>query len=424
MTVISLPRARHKQDGIQAAAPSIGSLETAAGLVKLSIFRDFELFKSQWLAFQAHSVGVQTQSYTYAEAWFRLVSKPSGAELAIVCGRSRSGDIQFIWPFEVVEHWAVRCLHWIGWEHANYNMGLHTLNFSRKVTPDDMKALLSEAASLIGGVNAAYFDKQPYEWDGVANPMAHLPRRPSPNQGHAVLLDSDFDTLCRNRFSGKSRNTLGRKERRLREQAPVEMGWAQSPDERRKLLDEFFKQKSHQFLKQGISDVFAEPRHRAFYHEIASLPSGEQGTLEIGYLKAGNQIAAISSGAFFKDKFTSMLTSIDEGPVRKFSPGSLLLHFQIEDACRRGLNFFDMGAGQARHKEEWCDIDTPLLENIIAFDERGYLFTVPLAAQVSVKRFVKTRPKLWALAQSVRRKLFGQRRNPIMTHEAGVDRLS
>ena len=160
--------------------------------------------------------------------------------------------------------------------------------------------------------------KQPYEWDGVANPMALLPRRPSSNLGHAVLLDSDFDTLYRNRFSGKSRNTLGRKERRLREQAPVEMGWAQSPDERRKVLDEFFKQKSRQFLEQGISDAFSEPSHRAFYHEIASRPSGEQGTLEIGYLRAGNQVAAISSGTFFKDKFTTMLTSINEGPVLKF----------------------------------------------------------------------------------------------------------
>jgi CelD/BcsL family acetyltransferase involved in cellulose biosynthesis len=421
MTVISLPRVRHNQDGIRAAEPCVGSLETSAGLIRLSIFRDFELIESEWRAFQANGVCVQAQSYAHAEAWFRLVSKPAGAELEIVCGRSRAGDMEFIWPFEVVESRGVRCLHWIGREHANYNMGLHTLKFARESSPEDVKALLSEAASLIGGVSAAYFDKQPYEWDGVANPMAHLPHRPSANMGHAVLLESDFDTLYRNRFSGKSRNTLGRKERRLREQDPVEMGWARTPEERCTLLDEFFKQKARQFAEQGISDAFADPRHRAFYHEIAALPSGEQGTLEIGYLKSGEQFAAISSGIFFKDKFTTLLTSIDQGPVRKFSPGSLLLHYLIEDACRRGLNFFDMGAGDARHKEEWCDIDTPLFENIIAFDERGYLLTVPLAAQEAVKRFIKTRPKLWALAQSVRRKLYGQRQKAIITQEVAAD---
>jgi CelD/BcsL family acetyltransferase involved in cellulose biosynthesis len=400
----------HNQDQTRAATPCAGSLETSAGLVRLSIFRDFELIEKEWCAFQTSAVGVQAQSYAHAEAWFRLVSEPAGGELAIVCGRSQSGEMEFIWPFEVVEKRGVRCLYWIGWEHANYNMGLHTLNFARKSSPQDVKSLLSEAACLIGGVNAAYFDKQPYEWDGVANPMAHLPQRPSANQGHSVLLETDFDTLYRNRFSGKSRNTLGRKERRLREQASVELGWASTPDERRILLDEFFKQKSQQFSEQGISDAFADPRYRAFYHEIAALPSGKQGTLEIGYLKSGNQIAAISSGTIFKDKFTTMLTSIDQGPVRKYSPGSLLFLYQIEDACRRGLNFFDMGAGDARHKEEWCDIVTPLFENIIAFDERGYLLTIPLAAQEAVKRFVKTRPYLWLFAQSIRRKLFGQRR--------------
>ncbi len=423
MTVISLPRVGHKPDRTRDVAPCAGSLETSAGLVRLSIFRDFEPIQKDWQAFQTSAVGVQAQSYEHAEAWYRLVSKPSGAELAIVCGRSQSGKIEFIWPFEVSKRRGVRCLHWIGWEHANYNMGLHTLNFARETSPQDVRALLSEVACLIGGVNAAYFDKQPYEWDGVANPMAHLPLRPSANQGHAVLLETDFDTLYRNRFSGKSRNTLGRKERRLKEQAPIEMGWASTTDERRKLLDEFFKQKSQQFSEQGISDAFANSRHREFYHELAALPSGEQGTLEFGYLRSGDQVAAISSGTFFKDKFTTMLTSIDQGPIRKFSPGSLLFQYQIEDACRRGLNFFDMGAGDARHKEEWCDVDTHLFENIIAFDERGYLLTVPLAAQEAVKRFVKTRPRLWHLAQSVRRKLFGQRRKSILPQTQAADRV-
>lgn len=420
MTVIILPRVRHNQDSALETASRIGSLDTTAGLIQLSIFRDFEHCKNQWLAFQSKCIGVQTQSYSYSEAWFRTVSKPSGAELAIVCGHSQSGELQFIWPFEVTEIRGVRCLHWIGWEHANYNMGLHTLHFARNISPNDMKALLSEAAGMIGSVSAAFFDKQPLEWDGVANPMAKLPQRPSANMGHAVLLESDFDTLYRNRFSGKSRNTLGRKARRLGEQGDVQMSWAQTVDEKRNLLNEFFKQKTQQFSEQGINNAFADPRHREFYFEMASLPLEDEGSLEIGYLKVGHQYAAISSGAYFKDKFTTMLTSIDVGPVRKYSPGSLLLQFQIEHACRRGLNFFDMGAGDARHKEEWCDVDTHMFENIIAFDERGYLLTVPLIVQKAVKGFVKTRPVLWSFAQNCRRKLFGQSKKTVLNQEAAI----
>lgn len=408
MTVISLPRVAHEQQQTRAITPRAETLETSAGRIRLSVFNDFELIGKEWRAFQTSAVCVQAQSFEFAKTWFRVVSKARGARLAIVCGRSQSGELEFIWPFEIAKWRGVSCLHWVGWEHANYNMGLHTLNFARKASPQDMKALLGEAARLIGDVDAAYFDHQPYEWDGVANPMALMPSSPSANQGHSVLLETDFDMLYRNRFSGKSRNTQRRKEKRLRQHAPVEMGWAQTPEERRHLLDSFFKQKAQQFAEQGISNAFADPRVREYYHELAARPSGEQGTLEIGYLKSGDQIAAISSGAYFKDKFSTMLTSIDKGPIRKFSPGSLLILYQIKDACRNGLNFFDMGAGNARHKEEWCDIHTPLFDSVITFNKRGYFLTGPLALGSAVKRFIKTRAKLWHLTQTLRRKLFGR----------------
>ena len=424
MAVISLPRVLHNRDRQRASATCIGSLETSAGRIRLTIFRDFESIEKQWQSLQANGVCVHEHLHALNEAWFRLVSKPGGAELAIVCGYSESGDVQFIWPFEVMQKRGLRCLCWIGWEHANYNMGLHTLDFARTASAEDIRALLSEAACLIGGVSAAYLKQQPYEWDGVKNPMARLPHRPSANMGHAILLESDFDTLYRNRFSGKSRNTLGRKERRLREQYTVEMGWAHSTEERAKLIEEFFRQKSQQFTEQGITDTFADPRHRAFYHEMAALPSGNPGALQIGYLKADSQIAAISCGIFFKDRFATLLTSIDDGPVRRHSPGALLLHFQIEDACRRGLNFFDMGVGDSRHKQEWCDVDTPLFESIISFDERGYLLTLPLTARLAAKRYIKTRPKLWSLAQTMRRTLYGQNRKSHTPTETAADRLS
>lgn len=409
MTVISLPRVREQHERAHTLERSAGALETSAGPIRLTVFRDFKAVEDEWNALQARGLCVPAQSYEHAEAWFRLVSRPAGGEAAIVCGRTEGGGLQFIWPFEAARTNGIRCLRWIGWEHANYAMGLHTLDFVRKVSRNDVKRLLSEAANLVGDISAALFDKQPLEWDGAPNPMALLPHRPSANMGHSVLLETDFDMLYRNRFSGKSRNTLRRKERRLRDEGLVEIGWAQSAAERSTLLDKFFMQKARQFAEQGIGDSFADPRYRNFYHEMAAMPSGQDGTLEIGYLSVAGKVAAISCGVFFKDKFTTLLTSIDEGPVRRNSPGTLLLHFQIEDVCRRGLNFFDMGAGDARHKDEWCDVHTPLFETSIAFDERGYLLTLPRIVKTGTKRFIKTRPMLWSLAQTVRRGLYGQR---------------
>ena len=81
---------------------------------------------------------------------------------------------------------------------------------------------------------------------------------------------------------------------------------------------------------------------------------------------------------------------MDDGPARKFSPDMLLMHFQIEEACRRGLDFFNMGAGDASYKSAWCDIDVPLFDSAIAFEERGYLVTLPLMAGAALNRFPRT----------------------------------
>ena len=173
----------------------------------------------------------------------------------------------------------------------------------------------------------------------------------------------------------------------------------------------FFQQKSSQFAKEGIHNPFEDAEHRAFYHDIACKHSGGNAALEIAYLKIGGHPVAISSGVFFGRTFSLLLTSIDDGPARKNSPGSLLLHYQIEEACHRGFHYFDMGAGDARYKSVWCDINVPLFDSAIVFDERGYLVTLPLMAGAALKRVIKTHPELWSMAKAVRKSIFGRGQN-------------
>ena len=80
---------------------------------------------------------------------------------------------------------------------------------------------------------------------------------------------------------------------------------------------------------------------------------------------------------------------------------------QIEDACRKGLNFFDMGAGDPHDRNEWCDIEVPLFKSALAFDERGYIVTASSALMDGAKRFIRTRPAISSFAQDIRRTLHG-----------------
>jgi len=395
MSVICLPGVVQLHDGAFASAKSDDVVETAMGPIRLSVFRDIRLAENAWRMLQSIAAGVPEQSYEWAKVWMGHNSRVSGNDVAIVCGRSQTGEVHFVWPFDVVTQKGLRCLQWIGQNHANRNMGLNSLEFSRGVTASDVKTLLCRSAEIIGDVSAAHFINQPGEWNGIPNPLRLLTHRPSANQGHMLLLDSDYDTLYRNRFSGKSRNRLARKARMLNKLGMVEFGWAQSDEERIELLNVLFQQKSLQFAWQGIHNPFDDPERHAFFYDIACKGSGGNAVLETAFLKVDGYAVAISSGVFYADTFSLLLSSIEFGPAWKTSPDTQLLHYQIEDVCRRGLNFFDMGTDDASHKSAWCDIDVPLFDSTIAFEERGYLVTLPFMAGAALKRFSRSvRPNL------------------------------
>lgn len=387
-------------------------VDTSWGRISLTLHRQFDGATAVWKTLQSLAPTTHAQCLACARAWFEEVSGPAGAEAAIIVGRSDSGRPLFLWPLEIVTRRGLRAMQWIGQEIANYNMGLYDPRFAKSVTEVDATGLLRAGTVMAGGVSLARFKNQPAKWEGVPNPLLKLPNQPSPSCGYAILLDRDFDTLYRNRFGGRTRNTLRRKERKLADLGTLEYGWARTDKDRRDLFDAFFRQKSDWFARLGIADPFAEPQHRAFFERLAALPEGTPGRLELGYLKVGDILAATYNGAQLGSRFHLLLSSIEHGETERSSPGILLLRRQVEDMCQRGCSRYDLGVGRARHKSEWADEEIPLFDSFLAFDELGYLFTLPLSAAAKAKRVVKNNPTLWALAQTLRRVLHARAAAP------------
>ena len=387
--------------GIPADA-GLAFVATNSGRVSLTLHRTFNDAEAVWnnLPSTTHA-----QSFACAKAWFDEVSEPKGREAAIIVGRSAKGKPLFVWPFEIVKRHGLRALQWVGQDMANYNMGVFDPGFARKATAADIQSLLCEIATMVGDVSLACFRNQPIEWEGVPNPFAALPHQQSPNCGYAVSLDQDFDTLYRNRFSGRTRNSLRRKERKLQDLGALEYGWAGNGAERDKMLEEFFTQKSAWFQKHGISDPFADAGYRAFFHRIAELPEGTPGRLELGYLKAGNEVVATFHGAEVAGRFHMLLSSIAPGESERWSPGILLMRDQIENLCARGCLYYDLGSGHAQHKSEWSDVEIAMFDSFLALDEIGHVLTIPMAVMSRTKRKIKNSKALWSLFQFVRRNL-------------------
>ncbi len=381
------------------------AVDTSLGTVQLRVTGDLQSLEVVWEELQAVSPCTGAQSFDWAQAWDRHVLGPEGREAAIAVASSVGGQALLLWPFETGRRAGMRVLGWLGQDHASYNMGLFASGVAEALTADDMSRLLGAVARRTGAA-AALLEAQPFAFDGIANPFAKLPHRLAPNSGYAVAL-GDFAALYERCFSKRPRRLLANKEKKLAESGALSYGWAETRDERLQLVDTFFAQKARQFVAMGVSDIF-DVHARAFYRELALLEGDNPGRLRLGYIKLDDQVLATFCGTICHDRLLISLCSLAEGDVQRQSPGVLLVRHQIEEACAKGLAWYDFGAGSGAHKEQWSDAVMPLFDSFIAFKPQGLALTLPLATLSRLKRAIKSDARLWPLAQTWRARLFGK----------------
>ena len=377
---------------------------TDLGAVLLRITGDIRSLKDLWETMQVAAPCAASQTFDWAQAWAEHVLKRAPIEPVIVVGYTPGGAPLFLWPFEVLSQSGVRVLRWLSQDHANYAMGLFAPE-AQALTRSDMLQLLYEVGRRTGTA-AALLEAQPVMWEGVSNPFALLPQQRAPNGGYAVAL-GDFTALYEQQFSKRSRHTLDRKERRLAGIGTVEYGWARSPDDKHAVLDAFFAQKAKQFAAMGVSDIFDHDA-RAFYRHLALLDDDNPSRLRLGFVKLDGAVLATFNGFLWQDRMEIALSSLAAGETQRQSPGALLLRHEIKEACEAGLAYFDLGVGNARHKDEWCTTEHVLFDSFIPLKPQGLLVTLPRATAARLKRMVKSNRYLWSLAQNLRRRLRGR----------------
>jgi CelD/BcsL family acetyltransferase involved in cellulose biosynthesis len=98
-----------------------------------------------------------------------------------------------------------------------------------------------------------------------------------------------------------------------------------------------------------------------------------------------------------------MFNSFDQNrEIARCSPGDLLLHRMLEDACSRKITSFDLGIGEARYKASVCEEIVPLFDCIIPMTFAGYAAGVLAGLRLSVKRRIKRSPRIWNFIQKSR----------------------
>jgi CelD/BcsL family acetyltransferase involved in cellulose biosynthesis len=157
---------------------------------------------------------------------------------------------------------------------------------------------------------------------------------------HTIALSGNFDEYLR-KFSGKTRSTLKRKLRQMKERSngALELVRVDSEDQVQDFLNRAEAVSSHswQFRQHGTQIVTTPVEAEAF--KLLA----KQGLLRSYLLKTGNDDCAFCIGWQYNGIFHYVRPAFDDR-FADLSPGTILLYLMIEDLCKhapvRRFNFF------------------------------------------------------------------------------------
>jgi CelD/BcsL family acetyltransferase involved in cellulose biosynthesis len=269
-------------------------------------------------------------------------------------------------------------------------------------THADLDALLREAAALANsGIDAYMLANQPLIWDAARNPLAALGTQPSPSDAYSSALPGSFSVWRDAHFSRATQKKLLKKTKRLRAIGQLTHLRASRAEEARAVIDAFLPQKRARMHALGLPNEFdGEPTVAL----LMRLSGGDAPVLELHALRVDERIIATFAGFSDGVRLSGLFLSHDMDPgVAASSPGELLIMEVVRDAIERGLAAFDLGVGEARYKNECCEITEALFDSALPISVAGRVAAAAFLAARRMKQRLKQSPRLFRIAIRARR---------------------
>jgi CelD/BcsL family acetyltransferase involved in cellulose biosynthesis len=372
----------------------------ASRIARIEIFDDLTAAEPHWRRLERETtLTTRYQHFDFLSLWQRHIGAAAGVTPFIVIGFDANGSPLLLWPFGRRALGPFCVAEFLGGKHANFNMALWRRDLAASIGADAIHGVL---AQLAGQTDALVLVNQPLTWGGTTNPFALLPHQRAANAGFSGTLVPDFDTLLRSHTNAAARKKMRKKERALVSLGEVRFERAVEPNEIRRVLDAFFKQKSARMQARGIANAFAAPGVRRFVEAAAERHIGGDPLIELYALSVDDIIVATMGGIVGGGRFSAMFNSIIQGRFAIESPGEQLILNLVRTCCERGLKTFDLGIGEAHYKNLFCSDAEPLFDNYLPLSTAGRLLVWPAAKAAAIKRTIKQSPALWSLVRSLR----------------------
>jgi len=378
-------------------APRTEPVHAAAAGISLSVHHDFAAVEQDWRRFEETADCTPFQTFDWLFAWQRHVGAQKGVTPALVVAR-RGDLLLLLLPLGIERRGFARCLTFLGDVLCDYHAPLLAPDFAARAPEGflplwhDMHALLQ--ATPATRHDAIVFDKMPATIGGQPNPMLALNVQLHPSGAYETPLPADWEQFYASKRSSSTRRRDRTKLKRLGELGPVKFVNPAGSAELALTFDLLVQQKSKQFARMGVPNLFAPAGHAAFYRELATSPR-YRSLVHLSRLDVGTTWAALNLGLTFRDCYFHILASYDEGETARFGPGAAHLRELLRYAIERGLKHFDFTIGDEPYKRDWCDTEQQLFDYAGATSLRG----LPAAAKAfgwgRAKRAIKQSAPIW-----------------------------
>ncbi|MDO9415981.1 GNAT family N-acetyltransferase [Pararhizobium sp.] len=388
----------------RAADGAVGHTRNTASDLVITLHEQMSDVETAWRTLETPAHVSLHQGFDWCAAWVEA----HDSRAAILHG-TIGGKPVFVLPLEIIRNRLFSTARFIGAPHSNINTGLFAGDLGG-LAADTLAGYIAQtlAEKLSPLADAVTLENIPFDWRGHHHPLASLPSVRNQNSAFQLLLHPSFEETIAQVNAKRRRKKFRTSERRLEAFGGYEHIIAQTIDERRDILDLFFRQKAIRFQTLGLPNVFRDAETQAFFHALTRIEQvSPDVTLQLHAIRlkgdSDGRIVAIAGLSRKGDHVICQFGSIDEDFAGDASPGELLFNLMIRTCCESGAALFDFGIGDQLYKRSWCNVETVQSDITLPLTGRGRLAVLVHKSIVRLKSRIKKNPAVYALLQRARR---------------------
>jgi len=369
--------------------------------MQLSVTDRLESLEQEWRSFEQRADCTPFQTFEWLSAWQRCIGSRTRTKPAIVTGRQTDGRLLFILPLAIERaRFGRRCV-FLGRALCDYNAPLLAPEFPRVVAAADFAAWCRTVTAFVRktreySYDALWLDKMPERIGQQANPLLALGAKPNQNRAYRAYLGDDWESFYTRKRSSKSRQQRRSERKRLAEHGEVQAINLDNPQERQSALKLLFDQKGKALARAEVSNIYDEAGYLDFYLTVATQA---RTLVHVNRLDVGSTCVAVNLGLQFQGCYYGLLTSHDDGPLRRFGPGVILLHEVMRHAISQGLRYFDFAIGDHPYKLDWADEAIRLYDHLAAAGWIGLADAMEIMLEPRARQLLRKSPAVWRLAR-------------------------